>query len=141
MVKDIREIIEQVFLANLNFSPLKGEEEMREIKFRAWNSIVMVYQDFPKGGLTAGEILKRFDNVMQFTGLKDKNGKEIYEGDILDTVEGKLEMVYDKEECRFCLSVPQGQFSMLWALGHQTYNNYPVIGNIYENPELLAPKE
>ena len=108
---------------------------MREIKFRAWNSIVMVYQDFPKGGLTAGEILKRFDNVMQFTGLKDKNGKEIYEGDIVGS------KLYDGTKKNYVVEFKDGSFVVgLTELG-KWIEDVIVIGNIYENPELLAPKE
>jgi len=55
---------------------------MRTLKFRAWDDQTkqMVYQD---DQMTNYKILGRYTNVQQFTGLLDKNGKEIYEGDIL----------------------------------------------------------
>ncbi len=91
-------------------------------------------------------------DLMQFTGLKDKNGKEIYEGDIL-----KVIYTYDDEESihhviwglrivnnyqvnypAFCLSPNLGEevncFSLLFDSGEYLVE---VIGNIHENPELL----
>lgn len=63
----------------------------REIKFRAWHPLnkEMVYpingQNFGYGGYTRSDILRDFEdeNIMQYTGLKDKTGKEIYEGDVV----------------------------------------------------------
>ena len=55
---------------------------MRTLKFRAWDDQTkqMVYQD---DQMTNYKILGRYTNVQQFTGLLDKNGKEIYEGDCI----------------------------------------------------------
>jgi uncharacterized phage protein (TIGR01671 family) len=114
----------------------------------------MVYQDFPKGGLTNAEILKRFDNVMQFTGLKDKNGKEIYEGDIVvwerlpttESDEGKNHI----EKSQVVWDGGWGQWREVWikkpdvsfALADMVrIGNCEIIGNIYENPELLAEEK
>lgn len=65
---------------------------------------------------------------MQFTGLKDKNGKEIYEGDIVKTVkEDWVKVYYDRGN----YWVWRYQLAYLWETGVE------VIGNIYENPELI----
>lgn len=77
--------------------------------------------------------------LMQSTGLKDKNGVEIFEGDLVehdDNLNGDwetfetCEVVYDKDYAQFCFKWDAGNFLT-------DYRNLNVIGNIYENPELL----
>ena len=104
---------------------------MRELKFRAWNESqrYMAYQGTPDLE-TIQSFMHHFGDkkLMQFTGLHDKNGKEIYVGDIVTDGVGKYKIVYD-----------------LKLAGYQPYcifrddpENYcEVLGNIYENPELL----
>jgi len=76
--------------------------------------------------------------LMQYTGLKDKNGKEIYEGDILhvflmDSPPEKHQVIWDKERAGFKL-----QDRIAERYGFYASNlKCEVIGNIYENPELL----
>ena len=128
---------------------------MREIKFRAWDkqfnemaSIICLNI----GDYSEDHILKtksrpytynqQFHNItlMQFTGLKDKNGKEIYEGDILK-INGFYDGLYNTLEVRWI----KNGFKCVGLINEkavcETVYDYgfheEIIGNIYENPELL----
>lgn len=139
---------------------------MRIIKFRAWDDKDkkwLLGYNYPNlGGFSMfGEcmlfeewssILNRFHlqrkdrtpldlKLMQFTGLTDKNGKEIYEGDILKSLGTDICVVrYVKDLACFMLENinPTEDFdSILYPL-HKGYEYREIIGNIYGNPELLA---
>lgn len=132
---------------------------MREIKFRAWDTtnkkMIQVRQIIiPDGNNEYGvqEIavsgLKFGTNpshwliappLMQYTGLKDKNGKEIYEGDIVAHLVygGNYKVVYSCDNTGYDL-VNTNLRSM--HLTSKCQVNIEVIGNIYENPELLEEK-
>ena len=78
--------------------------------------------------------------IMQSTGLKDKNGVDIFEGDVLkNTRNGKIRRVHWNPSCAsFQLSKHGIEESKVeyWSLSNPQWS-YEIIGNIYENPELL----
>jgi uncharacterized phage protein (TIGR01671 family) len=118
---------------------------MREIKFRAWDKTNKMWRQPGNAfeiSVISGAVQQNYRDtsadveLMQYTGLKDKNGVEIYEGDIL-----KLnDMVFTFEWVeKYSLGFYCG-----WKIKHISgYNGSPsmedceVIGNIHQNPELL----
>jgi hypothetical protein len=108
---------------------------MREIKFRCWDTEkqIMSY-DVVVGTIREGDLVNF--PLMQFTGLRDGNDKEIYEGDILQVVALKMEVVWAKENARWYLyEVGEGEFSE--SLTQKKAGMYEIIGNIYENNNLI----
>ena len=117
---------------------------MREIKFRAWNKEEkkMFYRDivilFRGGWHTELDKLPILDSenaeLMQFTGLKDKHGKEIYEGDILGNLKESI-LPADNVIVEFV----HGCFIPFQIVINE--KRWEVLGNIYENPELFDKSE
>lgn len=130
---------------------------MREIKFRAWNKekSIMCYDNEDNSkeyfdGINSTEIgfinhrlsipkddgvwyfRSRYD-VMQYTGLKDKNGKEIYEGDIVKIGEYLTYEVSINDFTQMHVIDNEMGMEELW----KNHKVCKIIGNIYENPELL----
>ena len=110
---------------------------MRKQKYRVWCSL----EDQMGPEMTLTELIANgpflhdaeIDIPLQYTGLKDKNGRDIHEGDIIEWLDRTGE-VYFKN----------GEFSVKWGKGGDAFNErlsvhstHQVIGNIYENPELL----
>ena len=130
---------------------------MREIKFRAWDKSAKRMMVVPilsfghngegktliaeyktEDGFDVGVVNGESGEIMQFTGLQDKNGREIYEGDIVRWTswntknprpeQFKIEQIIWREGS---WQVPSSSFNFA------IYSNKEIIGNIYENPELL----
>ncbi len=117
---------------------------MREIKFRIYfNFFDDGYMDFPysinNGGKTIiydGEEYEVREEIklMQYTGVKDKNGTEIYEDDIVtwknddEDIVKYAKVFFENGAFRLCNSY----FELC------NYENLEVVGNIYDNPELLG---
>ena len=121
---------------------------MREIKFRAKHGKEWVYGDLhllsKMPHIHTDPFTKKSINIEtigQYTGLKDKNGKEVYEGDIVKSIGGKIGYVV-------FLAQEMG-YVVVWdncdtRLGHRNRGggygydlSIEVIGNIYDNPELI----
>lgn len=121
---------------------------MREIKFRGFDKVgkemfrvkMISFLEDGKFILSGkgGSITSEDCVIMQYTGLKDKNGKEIFEGDIIENDQWKTS--------RFNVVFNRGGFAITYPGDYLPkdikYAEYfAVIGNIYENPELLDNQE
>lgn len=120
----------------------------REIMFRAWHEGKnMIYRELTdrnwyteddKQICGAVPEDKHWFKIMQYTGLNDRHGVGIYEGDIVKFKEYATERIktveYDKNHCAFY---------PLAGYGHtepEFLSDFEVVGNIYENPELMEAK-
>lgn len=126
---------------------------MREIKYRAYDKSTNCMMDvgeihFLHGGIKVEGTGVSIGNgwvteanghehdcdviLMESTGLKDKNGKDIYEDDVVDSQDGICKVIY--VQCSFCLIDAVGR----WLNLAGQYMHCEVLGNIYENPETLG---
>ncbi len=128
---------------------------MREIKFRGWH--IQAKEMFSAEEMAADELTMlptgKFINVsgvspklsqilnemipLQFTGVKDCLGVDVYEGDILDHSEGLCKVVYVPPVSLYEVWFSDGGNISLWEASGFKKIAPAVVGNIYENPEML----
>ena len=105
---------------------------MREIKFRVWDNNKWFIDDNKPGHLL-GYAIDFNKPIMQYTGLKDKNGKDIYEGDVVAVDLEDWIVKWDDDEAMSWLHKDEK-----WnTLSIHREDEIEVIGNIHENPGLI----
>ena len=124
----------------------------REIKFRIWdieNKEMLKVQELDfEPTFYGGRIAIRPDQyndyfdtedmiLMQYTGLNDKNGKEIYEGDIVGDNKIKWIVKWNKHRMGFSLYPTTKQLYDEMPINVENELGFKILGNIYDNPELL----
>lgn len=107
---------------------------MKEIKFRQYIKGIWHFWGFLENGVFIGPANntsseEQQEESQQFTGLKDKNGKEIYEGDIMSSEMGNGRITWVECSGKFVL---EGDNFLI-----NPWDGYEVIGNIFENKDLL----
>ncbi len=113
----------------------------RTIKFRAWDETNKKFtywnRDTPEDNFNLAFCLdpQIGVEVSQFTGLLDKNGKEIYEGDVVQARDAKWEIIWLSKFACFALKNPEDEWFPNLDLDTPRIE---IIGNIYENSDLLV---
>ena len=121
-------------------------------KFRVWDESIR-YMDYRVRVTTTDDYIKvevldafsdwreleeRQYELMQSTGLKDKNGKEIFGGDIVEVSKGFTNIIcYSVNEGNWKLRPADKQWACSYFSNYENTAEWEIIGNIYENPELL----
>lgn len=116
---------------------------MSEIKFRAWDKLNKDMFNVESINFQERRVYKdtvsyhKFEDIdlMQYTGLKDEYGDEIYEGDIVTLHNRKHRVIFNTEGARFVLR--NDEFELEITFINHNNERMEIVGNIYENPELI----
>lgn len=119
---------------------------MRTVEFRIWCNESEKFWDGPFNDRLNDIFNKKRFTFQQFTGLKDKDGKKIFEGDIVKTIYGGMNevgsVIFDENTCAFRIKTKTMQLLPIVTI---RFSSTPtlinvadlVVGNIFENKELL----
>lgn len=114
----------------------KGCGVTREIKFRAWDVETPQMRYFDLEGIT--DDYDNWGTLMQFTGLKDKNGVEIYEGDIVKKQRYRnTSETPRRKDGSYTITIGWYNDGVRNGFNLGSGKDIEVIGNIYENPDLV----
>ena len=135
---------------------------MKETKFRVWDRDLKAFREYTGTNYEGQSINKLFQDksliFLQYIGIQDKNGVEIYEGNIVESTSNFIDLETEEPTGEICIAIyeiiyldgnaqfttksiksqyPNGYINRLGIRQEQMSKYYEVIGNIYENPELL----
>lgn len=125
---------------------------MRQLKFRAWDEQNKVYENPNEVCITSDGSVSVYDGddngwicadgaliIEQFTGLLDKNGKEIYENDIVRCKNGHIGIViWEEHDACFNVTGYRDESNHFPTMAFFEGQPFEILGNIHENPELLG---